>query len=187
MLQLTRKTDYGIRLMLEVGTHGNGGMSTAEVARRQEIPYQFLRKVARTLANSGLLVSERGGKGGLTLARAPEDISVLDILRALGLPPINDCSVDPDNCPRREICAVFPVWFEAQREIERVLGAARLSKLVRAHRALLVRAAAAETGQPALERGYKYPIPIRQMAHARGSGNRLESVADRPHLRRRKP
>jgi DNA-binding IscR family transcriptional regulator len=69
---------------------------------------------------------------------------VLDILRALDLPPINDCSIDPDNCPRREICAVFPVWFEAQRELERVFGASRLSKLVRGHRALLARAAAVD-------------------------------------------
>lgn len=179
MLQITKKADYAVRLMVEVASHSGRAITTAEIAERQDIPYQFLRKVARTLAGRGLLVSERGGKGGLTLARAPEDISVLDILRALGLPAINDCSVDPDNCPRREICAVFPVWFEAQREIERVFGAARLSKLVRAHRALLARAAAVETGQTARERDYKGPIPIRRMAHGRGSGNRLESVTDR--------
>jgi len=179
MLQITKKADYAVRLMVEVGSHSGRAITTAEVAQRQDIPYQFLRKVARTLANRGLLISERGGKGGLTLARASEEISVLDILRALDLPPINDCSVDPDNCPRREICAVFPVWFEAQREIERVFGAARLSKLVRAHRALLARAAAAEPGQTAGERDYKGPILIRRMAHERGSGNRLESVTDR--------
>ena len=66
MLQLTRKTDYGIRLMLEVGAHGNGGMSTAEVARRQEIPYQFLRKVAQTLVAQGLLASRRGSTPAAT-------------------------------------------------------------------------------------------------------------------------
>lgn len=159
MLRITKKADYAVRLMVEVACYSGRAITTAEIAERQDIPYQFLRKVARTLASRGLLVSERGGKGGLTLARAPEDISVLDILRALGLPPINDCSVDPDNCPRREICAVFPVWFEAQREIERVFGAARLSRLVRAHRALLARAAAAETGQRHWKETIKVSFP----------------------------
>lgn len=167
MLQITKKADYAVRLMVGVAAHPGGAVTTAEIAERQEIPYQFSRKVARILVSKGLLSSERGGRGGLTLARSPEDISVLDILRALDLPPINDCSVDPDNCPRREICSVFPVWFEAQREIERVFENARLSKLVRGHRALLARSRSGSS-QSALERDSKGPIPISRMAHEGG-------------------
>ena len=131
MLQLTRKTDYGIRLMLEVGAHGNGGMSTAEVARRQEIPYQFLRKVAQTLVAQGLLASRRGQGGGLSLARPAESITALDIVRAFGSPYLNQCTVDPPCCERRDLCAGYPVWLEAQAMVERALNATRLSDMVR--------------------------------------------------------
>ena len=136
MLQITKRADYAVRLMVVVAAHRGTPITTAEIARRERIPYQFLRKVAQELAGRGLLVSERGGRGGLSLAREAEAISVLDIMRALDAPPINDCSIQPDGCVRRGSCAVFPVWFEAQREIDRVLEGARLSKLVRAHRVL---------------------------------------------------
>ena len=136
MLQITRKADYAVRLMVEVAAHSGGTIATAEIAQRQDIPYQFLRKVAQELVASGLLNSERGGHGGLALGRAPESISVLDVLRALDLPPINNCTLDPDDCGRREGCAAFGVWFEAQAAIDRVLGEATLSRLARSHRVL---------------------------------------------------
>ncbi len=44
MLQLSREADYALLLMLEVGAHTEGAMRTAEVARRQQIPYEFLRR-----------------------------------------------------------------------------------------------------------------------------------------------
>ncbi len=130
MLQLTRKADYGLRLMLEVGGSPSGTTTTAEAAQRQQIPYEFLRKVAQTLVSHGLLVSERGVQGGLTLARPAETISVLDIVRAFEFPALNLCCVDPPRCDRRDICAVYPVWVEAQIEMERVLGGWRLSSLI---------------------------------------------------------
>lgn len=130
MLQLTRKTDYGLRLMLEVGARANGGIRTAEVARRQEIPYQFLRKVAQTLVAQGLLTSRRGTGGGLSLARPAESITALDIVRAFGSPYLNQCTVDPSQCDRRDLCAGYPVWLEAQAMVERALNATRLSDMI---------------------------------------------------------
>ena len=130
MLQLTRKADYGLRLMLEVGGSPGGTTTTAEAAQRQQIPYEFLRKVAQTLVSHGLLVSDRGVRGGFTLARPAETISVLHIVRAFESPALNLCCTDPPRCDRRDICAVYPVWVEAQIEVERVLGGCRLSRLI---------------------------------------------------------
>ncbi len=130
MLQLTRKADYGLRLMLEVGGSPSGSTTTAEVVHRQPIPYEFLRKVAQTLVSHGLLVSERGVRGGFTLARPAETISVLDIVRAFGSPALNRCTIDPPRCDRRDVCAVYPVWVEAQSEVDRILGCTRLSSII---------------------------------------------------------
>ena len=131
MFQLTRKADYGLRLMLEVGGSPGGATTTAEVVQRQQIPYEFLRKVAQTLVSHGLLVSERGVRGGFTLARPAETTSVLDIVRAFESPALNLCCVEPPRCDRRDICAVYPVWVEAQIEVERALSNASLSSLIK--------------------------------------------------------
>ncbi|MDP2727380.1 MAG: Rrf2 family transcriptional regulator, partial [Dehalococcoidia bacterium] len=148
MLQLNRKADYALRLMLEVGAHTQGPVCTAEVAQRQEIPYQFLRKVVQTLVSSGLLVSERGLHGGLCLARPAETISILDIMRACGSAGLNRCTMDPPRCDRRDTCAAFPVWVEVQREVERVLSRVRISNLVEVQ-AMLERKGKRGKGRPA--------------------------------------
>lgn len=140
MLGLNRNADYALRLMLDIGANP-GAVSTADIARRQEIPYQFLRKVARTLVRKGLLTSERGARGGLRLARPAESITLLEIVSAFGPPSLNRCMVDPPRCERREICGVFPVWAEAQREVERVLARHTLSDVVSAQATLAGRRA----------------------------------------------
>lgn len=168
MLQVTRRADYAVRLMIEVAAHQGSPLTTAEIAGRQGIPYQFLRKVARDLAGRGLLVTERGGHGGLTLGRDADEISVLDILRALDLPPLNDCSADPDNCKRRHVCAAFPVWFEAQREIDRVLAEAKVSSLVRRHQVLHSAQVPGRGGQKSRQ-GHSIGSPVTgRMAHGIG-------------------
>lgn len=130
MLQLNRDADYAIRLMLEVSAPATGRRTTAEVASRQDIPYEFLRKIAQTLVASGLLASERGVHGGLSLGRPAEEITVLDIVRAFGALSLNRCTAVPPRCDRSETCPAQPVWVEAQSQIEKVLGGARLSDLV---------------------------------------------------------
>ncbi|MEE8345744.1 MAG: Rrf2 family transcriptional regulator [Dehalococcoidia bacterium] len=130
MLQLNRKADYAMRLMLEVGGSDQRVVTTAEVARRQQIPYEFLRKVAQPLVSGGLLVSERGVHGGLALARPAEEISMLDIVSTFGAPSLNRCTHDPPRCDRRSKCAVFPVWAKAQNQVDQLLGGSRLSELV---------------------------------------------------------
>ena len=147
MLQITRKADYAVRLVMEVASaRQDETVTTALVARRQEIPYQFLRKVAQTLTAGGVLTGERGGAGGLSLARPAEQISVLDVLMALDTPQVNDCSINPDNCKRRSVCAAYPVWSEAQREMERILGRTPISRLARVHRAIEERLPTADCG-----------------------------------------
>ncbi|NIQ77055.1 MAG: Rrf2 family transcriptional regulator, partial [Anaerolineae bacterium] len=60
MMELTRKADYALRLMVEVGVRSQGAVRTSDVARRQGIPYEFLRKVVQELVAEGLLISRRG-------------------------------------------------------------------------------------------------------------------------------
>ncbi len=134
MLELTKKADYALRLMIEVAAFGDGGLSTAEVARREEIPHPFLRKVGKELVSAGLLISTRGARGGLKLAHPAETISLLEIVRAVDEPVLSKCVVDPGACTRSHRCAVYPVWRRIQLEMERAMEAVRLSDMAKHHK-----------------------------------------------------
>jgi Rrf2 family protein len=134
MLELTKKADYALRLMIEVAAAGEGSLSTAEVAHREDIPHQFLRKVAQDLVASGLLTSSRGARGGLSLAHPAETISLLEIVRAVDQPMVSKCVVDPGACTRRHRCVVYPVWRRIQQEMERAMEQVLLSDLAERHR-----------------------------------------------------
>ncbi len=83
-MKLTSKGRYAVRALLDIAYHGGGGTAQArDVARRQNIPARFLDQIFQDLRRAGLVRSKRGPKGGFTLARAPEEISLGDALRAV--------------------------------------------------------------------------------------------------------
>ena len=141
MLELTKKADYALRLMVEIAASAESSLTTSEVARREEIPYQFLRKVAQDLVAAGLLTSSRGSHGGLSLAHPAQTISLLEIVRAVDEPAVSRCVIDPAACTRRSRCVIYPVWRRLQREMERAMEAVLLSDLADRHRAAFPAAA----------------------------------------------
>lgn len=135
MLELTKRADYALRLMVEIAASPESSLTTSEVARREEIPYQFLRKVAQRLVGAGLLNSSRGGRGGLSLAHPAHTISLLEIVRAVEEPALSKCIIDPAACTRRNRCVIYPVWRRLQRDMERAMEGVLLSDLAERHRA----------------------------------------------------
>src|ERR671915_82825 len=84
MLAITSKSPYAVRALAELARSGNAGpVPIGEIARRRDIPVQFLEGLFATLRRAGILQSQRGVKGGYSFARAPEDITVLDVVEAL--------------------------------------------------------------------------------------------------------
>lgn len=136
MLELTKKADYALRLMIEVASSDDAPVSTASIAEREDIPYQYLRKVAQQLVGAGLLTSSRGPRGGLRLAHPPQATSLLDIVRVADAPALSRCLVDVTACSRRNRCVIFPVWRRLQREVERAMESVLLSDLAEHHRAI---------------------------------------------------
>ncbi len=134
MLELTKKADYALRLMVEIAASTGSSLTTSEVARSEEIPYQFLRKVAQDLVAAGLLNSSRGSHGGLSLAHPAQTISLLEIVRAVDEPAVSRCVIDPTACTRRYRCVIYPVWRRLQREMERAMEVVLLSDLAAQHR-----------------------------------------------------
>jgi len=84
MISITTKSPYALQALAELGrTGGDGPVPIGELARRRNIPVQFLEQLFATLRRAGVLKSQRGVKGGYTFARAPSEITVLEIVELL--------------------------------------------------------------------------------------------------------
>ncbi|MEA2131586.1 MAG: Rrf2 family transcriptional regulator, cysteine metabolism repressor [Solirubrobacteraceae bacterium] len=85
-MSITTKSPYALQALAELGRSGDGPIPIGELARRRDIPVQFLEQLFATLRRSGVLRSQRGVKGGYTFAKAPADITVLEIVELLDGP-----------------------------------------------------------------------------------------------------
>jgi Rrf2 family transcriptional regulator, cysteine metabolism repressor len=83
MISVTSKSRYAVVAMAELARSGEGPVPIAQIAERRGMPVQFLEQLFSTLRRDGLLLSQRGVKGGYRLARPPEEITVLEVVQAL--------------------------------------------------------------------------------------------------------
>src|SRR5688572_23883439 len=87
MLSITTKSPYAIKALTELGrSGGNGPVPIGELARRRDIPVQFLEQLFAALRRGGILKSQRGVKGGYSFAKDPSQITVLEIVELLDGP-----------------------------------------------------------------------------------------------------
>jgi len=86
VLTISTKGPYALKALVELGRHGPGPVPIGELARRRDIPVQFLEQLFAVLRRSGVLRSQRGVKGGYSFARRPDDITVLEIVELLDGP-----------------------------------------------------------------------------------------------------
>jgi Rrf2 family protein len=84
MISITTKSPYALRALSELGRLGAAGpVPIGELARRREIPVQFLEQLFAVLRRAGILKSQRGVKGGYSFARDPAEITVLELVELL--------------------------------------------------------------------------------------------------------
>jgi Rrf2 family protein len=83
VISVTSKSRYAVVALAELARSGSGPVPIGQVAERRGIPVQFLEQLFSTLRRAGILVSHRGAKGGYTLARPADQITVLEVVQAL--------------------------------------------------------------------------------------------------------
>jgi Rrf2 family cysteine metabolism transcriptional repressor len=87
MISVTTKSPYALSALVELCCHGDGGpVPIAELARRREIPVQFLEQLFATLRRAGILRSQRGVKGGYSFAKPAAEVTVLELVELLDGP-----------------------------------------------------------------------------------------------------
>lgn len=133
MLNIRRDTDYAIRILLHLSLQPPGTCITAQsVARERLIPAGLARTLITRLTRAGFLTSRRGRGGGFYLARAPEEIRLLEVVEAMEGPlALNRCTVEPQECPLMPRCPVHEAWVEARQRLRAYLGDITLRDLAR--------------------------------------------------------
>ncbi len=87
MLSITTKSPYAVRALAELARSGGAGpVPIGELARRRDIPVQFLEQLFAALRRAGILKSQRGVKGGYSFARDPSTVTVLEVVELLDGP-----------------------------------------------------------------------------------------------------
>jgi Rrf2 family protein len=93
MISITTKSPYALSALVELYRHGDAGpVPIAELARKRQIPVQFLEQLFATLRRAGVLSSQRGVKGGYSFARSPDEVTVLELVELLDGPLGRHCS-----------------------------------------------------------------------------------------------
>jgi Rrf2 family protein len=118
-MQITRQADYAVRAVLYLSKIGEDRRAaTSQIAEEQQIPPSFLAKIVSQLSVAGLLQTSRGARGGVSLARSPEDISVLEVVEAIDGPILlNECVANQGNCVFGDTCSMRPLWCDTQSEL----------------------------------------------------------------------
>jgi Rrf2 family protein len=130
-MQITRQADYAIRAVLFLSRLGpNQRAATSTVAQKQHIPPSFLAKIISQLSIAGLLHTSRGARGGVTLARDPHEISLLDVVEAIDGPILlNECVGENGTCTFDDKCPLRSIWCDAQLELVTSLRKAKFDGL----------------------------------------------------------
>ncbi len=119
MISITTKSPYALRALAELARSGGSGpVPIGELARRRNVPVQFLDQLFATLRRAGVLRSQRGVKGGYSFARDPREITVLEIVELLEGPLGADAQgvFEEAAAAARDVLARTSVADVAERE-----------------------------------------------------------------------
>ncbi|OBY24422.1 RrF2 family transcriptional regulator [Leisingera sp. JC1] len=147
-MQITKFSDYALRILIHLATHEDGLMTTREIAGMQQLPFNHLAKISQWLTHEGYVESVRGRNGGMRLAVSPEAISIGGLLRKSehGTPLVECMKEDGGCCVMTPACGLLPILNEAQEAFFAALDSKTLQDVLVGNRGMrnLIRALEAE-------------------------------------------
>ncbi len=123
-MRVTAKVDYAVRASLVLARSWNeeaGAVKGEQIATGQQIPLKYLENILSELRQSGIVRSQRGADGGYWLARAPEQISVADIIRAVEGPLATVRGERAEQLAYDDCGALQEMWVAVRASLRSVL------------------------------------------------------------------
>lgn len=140
MLRLSKLTDYGTVVLAQMAREPQRMHTAAALAAATRIAPPTVSKLLKQFARGGLVLSQRGARGGYSLARPPEEITAVQIIDAIEGPvAITQCSLGHDRCGIEPVCGVGHNWQRISLAIRDALKTVTLAQLARPAAPLLPR------------------------------------------------
>jgi len=137
-MRVTTWTEYSLIIALHLakrGAAGAGPVAAREIADVERLPGDYVEQILLRLRRAALVESVRGAKGGYRLARAPSEISVLQIMSASEHQTFEmNCEshqVDPERCHPASSCSIRPVWAALQQRVDELLSSISIADLMK--------------------------------------------------------
>ncbi|MDQ6820717.1 MAG: RrF2 family transcriptional regulator [Solirubrobacteraceae bacterium] len=122
-MRISAKADYAVRAAVELAaTPGERPVKAERIATAQEIPLNFLENILSELRHAGIVRSHRGAEGGFRLARAPDQVTIADIIRAVEGPLASVRGGPPEETSYPGASAALPrVWIAVRANLRKVV------------------------------------------------------------------
>jgi FeS assembly SUF system regulator len=131
MLRMSKLTDYGTVVMTYLARDSEHAHSAHEIADAVSISLPTTSKLLKSLAKAGLVVSQRGTKGGYVVARDPQYITMAAVIQALEGPiGLTECSTGSGVCGQEAGCSVRVNWQRINRVIVESLEHVTLAQMI---------------------------------------------------------
>ncbi|WP_432470579.1 SUF system Fe-S cluster assembly regulator [Amphritea sp. HPY] len=132
MLRVSKLTDYGTVILAQMALSPAASYSAASLAQQVTLPASTVSKLLKIMSRSGLLYSSRGKQGGYTLAKAPQEISLAEVIEILEGPiGLTQCSCQSGLCQIESHCAIRQQWQGINGVIHEALQQVSLEALLR--------------------------------------------------------
>ncbi len=134
-MRITTWAEYGLICALHLARRcAEGPIGGREIATRERLPADYVEQILLRLRRAGVVRSTRGAHGGYALNRAPEHISVRDVIAASEFTTFDlHCVTHPvsaERCAASSQCSIRPVWVLLQHRIDHVLEGVSLADLL---------------------------------------------------------
>ena len=130
-MRITAKADYAVRAVAELAAAGDRFVASREISTAQGIPQAFLRGILHDLTLAGIVESRRGTEGGHRLARAPAELTVAEVIRAIDGPIAGVAGHAPEDISPVGAAEVLPeVWVATRTALREVLETVTFAHVV---------------------------------------------------------
>jgi Rrf2 family protein len=134
MLQLSKRVEYGLIALRQMAMKPLGTVFTAkELAKECELPYELLAKVLQKLSRAGIIRSLQGVRGGYSLARRPEEVTVSTVIRVIeeSKPMVAECYTEgPESCYLFGVCTIRRPLGKLQRNLNVLFDGMTVSEII---------------------------------------------------------
>lgn len=128
---------HGLRAVIYIAARNSDAPVRGEdVAREEDLPQPFLSKILKILSSKGILHSVRGPGGGFRLARAAEQITLLDVVEAIdGTAQFEECALGWKTCQDDKPCPLHDSWKSMRTNLKEYLSQTTVADLLKHEKA----------------------------------------------------